>query len=85
MLQHLLMLDTTEERYLGVDCESVSDRDLLTWLSEQLGVSPLHEAAVGLAPPTRRAGSKRCRNDSLRETGYRFLYPTYREGYGSLL
>ena len=39
---------------------------------------------VGLAPPTRRAGSKRCRNDRLRETGYRFLYPTYREGYGSL-
>ena len=84
VLQHLLMLDTTEERYLGVDCESVSDRDLLTWLAEQLGVSPLHEAAVGLAPPTRRAGSKRCRNDRLRETGYRFRYPSYREGYASL-
>ena len=49
VLQHLLMLDTTEDCYLGVDCESVSDRDLLTWLAEQLGVSPLHEAAVGLA------------------------------------
>ncbi len=83
-LQHLLMLDATESCYLGVDCESVSDRDLLIWMAERLGVAPLHEAAMGLAPPTRRAGSKRCRNDLLRETGYRFVCPTYREGYASL-
>ena len=33
----------------------------------------------------RRAGSKRCRNRLLLETGFEFTYPSYREGYASMI
>ena len=58
---------------------------MLGWLGEQLGVSPLRSAAASSPPSHRRAGSKRCRNRRLLESGYEFLYPTFREGYASLL
>jgi hypothetical protein len=58
---------------------------VLGWLGDELGVGPLRDAAAGSAPPRRRAGSKRCRNTRLLESGYHFLYPTFREGYASLL
>jgi hypothetical protein len=44
------------------------------------------------APPRRRGepgglrgSNKRCRNDKLKATGFRFRYPSYREGYGALI
>ncbi len=42
-------------------------------------------AQEGEVPALRRAGSKRCRNTRLLETGYRFRYPSFREGYGAML
>ena len=48
--------------------------DVVDWLSAELDAP---------APPeehTKRL-NKRCRNEKLRETGYRFRYPTFREGY----
>ena len=33
----------------------------------------------------RASSSKRCSNALLKASGYRFRYPTYREGYGELL
>ena len=39
-------------------------------------------------PPARSrggAGNKRCRNARLRESGYTFAYPSYREGYAQLV
>ena len=47
-LQHLLMLEATESCYLGVDCEPVSDRDLLVWMAERLGVAPSPRSGHGL-------------------------------------
>ena len=38
----------------------------------------------GRATPGRPAGSKRCSNRRLLESGYRFRYPTFREGYAAL-
>ena len=61
------------------------EADVLSWLGERLGVGPLRDAAPASAPPRRRAGSKRCRNTRLLESGYNFRYPTFREGYASLL
>jgi nucleoside-diphosphate-sugar epimerase len=73
-LQHLMRLGNPEAVYLGSDDEPVTTRVVTTWLSAELGVP---------APPfgqTERL-NKRCRNARLREAGYRFTYPTYREGY----
>jgi nucleoside-diphosphate-sugar epimerase len=60
--------------YLGSDDEPVTTADVVTWLSAELGVP---------APPPAQSErlNKRCQNARLRETGYRFQYPTFREGY----
>lgn len=85
ILRHLIGLDAPERLYLGVDCEPALEADVLGWLGEQLGLGPLRAAAPSSPAPRRRAGSKRCRNTRLLESGYNFRYPTFREGYASLL
>ncbi|MEC5149502.1 NAD-dependent epimerase/dehydratase family protein [Cryobacterium sp. GrIS_2_6] len=45
--------------------------------------SPVGRA--GRASPGPRGGDKRCRNALLLASGFRFAYPSYREGYRSLL
>ncbi|MFA9431787.1 SDR family oxidoreductase [Egicoccus sp. AB-alg2] len=67
--------------YLGVDHAPVERGEVLRWLAEQLGCP---------APPVgadrrSRGGDKCCRNDRLVATGFRFTYPTYREGYTAVL
>lgn len=89
ILRHLIALDAEqgalERLYLGVDCEPALEADVLVWLSERLGVGPPRDAAPSSPQPRRRAGSKRGRNTRLLESGYTFRYPTFREGYASLL
>jgi hypothetical protein len=58
---------------------------VLQWLAGALGAPP--PRAVGAHDPALRPprSNKRCRNDRLLATGYRFEYPTFREGYRALL
>ncbi len=77
---HLLDASTVEPHYVGVDCDPAPRREVVDWIANQLGVPPAaenEEAPAGL--------NKRCRNRRLLASGYRFEYPTFREGYGSLL
>jgi nucleoside-diphosphate-sugar epimerase len=69
---------------IGVDDEPADEAAVLRWLATALGVA---EPAVGEAAPGARArgGNKRCSNARLRAAGYRFRYPTFREGYGALI
>jgi nucleoside-diphosphate-sugar epimerase len=78
-LLHLMRLPAPESIYLGVDCLPASREEVLTWLAEKLH-APLPKAAPALASD-REAGSKRCSNARLLATGYRFSFPTFREGY----
>jgi hypothetical protein len=41
----------------------------------------LADEGLSAAAKRRIETSKRCSNDRLRELGYEFTYPTYREGY----
>lgn len=79
--------EALEDLYLASDCEPVVLFELKQWLSEQMGLSPATaaepETAITLGPETR--GGRRCSNRRLMDSGYRFSYPTFREGYGSLL
>jgi nucleoside-diphosphate-sugar epimerase len=77
-LQHLMRLGDPEALYLGSDEEPATTRAVTTWLSAELGVPtpPLAE--------TERL-NKRCRNARLRGAGYRFEYPTFREGYPAIV
>lgn len=67
--------------YLGSDTESAPLNEVMTWLARQLKV----EATEIIQSPLRRRASKRCDSSLLVESGYRFRYPTYREGYAQVL
>lgn len=86
VLAHLTELSLAGEElgecYLASDCEPVRIGDLVAWLRQELGYPPLKPDA---RTPERRAGSKRCRNQRLLATGYRFRYPSFREGYEPLV
>ncbi len=78
VLAHLLMLDQPDSCYIGVDCEPALRNVVLSWLASELGVAPLSAAA---AASSRRPSNKRCSNARLLASGYRFRYPSFREGY----
>ena len=84
-LAHLMKMDAPDEVYIGVDDEPADRRKVLNWLAERLGVPQPREAAGGEAPSARAATNKRCSNARLKSTGYRFLYPSYREGYADMI
>ncbi len=85
-LRHLLMLDGPERIYLGVDCAPAPQCEVMDWLASRLGVSPPPRTSpADAARGGGRGSNKRCRNDRLLSSGYRFIYPTYREGYSAVL
>jgi nucleoside-diphosphate-sugar epimerase len=81
-------LTTAVERpaptYLGVDDDPADRGEVLRFLADELGVPPPPPADPG-DPGRSRGGDKRCRNARLRATGWVPRYPTYREGYRSVL
>jgi nucleoside-diphosphate-sugar epimerase len=92
-LAHLAELSDAGACYLGVDSEPAPEAEVLAWLAGRLGVAaPREEEALAVGDGSRAAGdgapargNKRCSNARLLATGFRFRYPTYREGYEALL
>jgi nucleoside-diphosphate-sugar epimerase len=82
VLAHLIGLAQPAPVYLGVDSEPATRCQVMDWLAERLGVARPPRAA---AEPRVRGGNKRCSNRRLLESGYRFIYPSYREGYAAVL
>jgi len=81
-LAHLIELDDRcEDLYIGVDDAPVEECEVLEWLASRLDAqAPQRErGSAG------QASGKRCRNARLRASGYRFRYPTFREGYAAVL
>ncbi|MDG4555321.1 MAG: SDR family oxidoreductase [Candidatus Competibacter sp.] len=94
VLEHLLFLPNPAPLYLAVDDDPAPLTEVLDWLAVQLGVpEPPTAADPPLKPGSgnrpnlalRQRASKRCRNARLRASGFRFRYPSYRDGYGALL
>jgi nucleoside-diphosphate-sugar epimerase len=67
--------------YLGVDNDPAELGDVLRFLAAELGLDIPPTGDAGDA----RGGNKRCSNALLRETGFSFKYPTFREGYRDIL
>jgi nucleoside-diphosphate-sugar epimerase len=82
-LAHLLSVENPEPVYIGTDSQPVEKRRLIEWLSDQLSLEPPRFMAPTAGDYGR--GNKRCRNRRLLETGFRFRYPSFREGYRSIL
>ena len=84
VLQHLMRLSSPETLYLGTDKEPADQAEVLRWLAKRLGVPP--SCAESRVPSGKESKSnKRCRNSRLVQSGYSFLYPTFREGYKAIL
>ncbi len=84
-LAHLMKMEAPGEIYVGVDDAPADRREVLNWLADRLGAPRPREAGAGDAPSARAATNKRCSNARLKSTGYRFLYPSYREGYAEMI
>lgn len=86
VLAHLIekqKRDKIESLYLATDCEPVPLYDVKQWLAGQLALSENHLQPKPLGRTLR--SSKRCRNTRLLESGYQFIFPTFRDGYRSVL
>ncbi len=79
ILRHVLQLEDPDEVYLGVDTEPAERCEVLTWLADRLGAPPPSTGPGG----TR--GNKRASSARIVASGYRFRYPTFREGYAAVL
>lgn len=80
VLRHLLSLKAPQAVYAGVDCEPAAKCEVLDWLARRLGAP----APKRRADPSAGRG-KRVSNARLLESGYKFSYPTYREGYDQVI
>ncbi|KEF30297.1 Nucleoside-diphosphate-sugar epimerase [Marinobacter nitratireducens] len=73
--------DTLADCYIGTDCEPVRLDDVVNWVREQIPcASPVEGARTG-----GRAGSKRCCNQRLLDSGFTFRYPDFRSGYRAMI
>ena len=83
--------------YIATDNKPVPAYEVQNWLANEMGLEPgenskgnehsssKHNSSDMNQPIKSRAGGRRCSNQRLLESGYKFLYPTYREGYRALL
>lgn len=71
-------LDT---RYLASDDDPATMWEVICWLAAQQNCPPPNEKAPENPPDQ----NKRCRNDKLKGLGFRFRYPSYKEGYHALI
>ena len=77
---HLLALAEPAPLYLGVDSEPTDHAALLRELADWIGAPP-----PGIAGVPAPGANRRCSNARLLATGFRLVYPTWREGYRALL
>ncbi len=68
--------------YLGVDAEPTPLAEVERWFSDYLG---LHYRDMREQDGEQRGGNRQCSSARLQAAGYRFLYPSYREGLPTLL
>lgn len=83
VLAHLMDVTSPAALYLGVDHEPADVASVLGWLAKRLQVTPPAEDPGAFDPA--RGRNKRCRNTRLVDSGYKFRYPTFREGYSAIL
>lgn len=79
VLAHLLALEAPQPVYVAVDDAPVPQCEVMDWLARRLG-RPAPPRAGGDA-----IGGKRCDNRRLKASGYAFIHPDYRAGYGAMV
>ena len=85
VLRHLLALERPDPLYLAADEEPAEIAEVLRWLAARLGAPQPHVDSQETGMRYGRTSNKRVRSARLRARGYRFRFPTFREGYGALI
>ncbi|MEZ4224565.1 MAG: SDR family oxidoreductase [Polyangiaceae bacterium] len=83
-LQHVGFAQRPDGLYVGADSAPVDRQELLRYLAERLGAPPPRPRTEP-APRRRGFSSKRCSNARLLAAGYAFEFPSFRDGYESLI
>lgn len=78
LVEYGLSGDSLLPEYLASDSSPVTQHEIRQWLAEQLTVSLVEEEV-------KASSTRRCDNSRLLASGYQFKYPTFKEGYGSLI
>ena len=81
LVQQSLAGASVEPLLLGVDDEPTPQHEVLAWLAEQLELPILPEKAVD----SHASQGKRIHNLALHRSGYALRYPSFRDGYLTLL
>lgn len=76
----LARLDVASRCVIGVDDAPATEREVLDWIAARLGLPPLPVQSGGAL-----TGGKRLCNQLARSSGWRPRYPSYRDGYTSVL
>ena len=81
LAQQALAGEAIENLYIASDCQPVRLDEVVAWVRKQVPCKP----AVDGARKGGRAGSKRCNNQRLRDSGFQFRYPDYQAGYREMI
>lgn len=71
--------------YLATDSEPTPLYDVKQFIAEQLDIDWAGVDNDARMPARMLRSSKRCSNKKIAATGYTFIYPTFKQGYGALL
>ncbi len=82
VLQFVLNLPEPDSLYVAVDDDPARKDEILEWIARHLGVPSPPDGEMA---KLHQRGNRRCSNVRLRTAGYKFFYPTYREGFASLM
>jgi nucleoside-diphosphate-sugar epimerase len=84
-LMHLLFGENMHGIFIGSDDAPVDRTEVYAWVAARCGVDLRLEKVFAMSKAGEPGQGKRCKNDKLKASGYRFKYPTYREGYAELV
>jgi nucleoside-diphosphate-sugar epimerase len=85
VLRHVMRLDRPASLYCAADDEPAELATVLRWIADQLDRPPPRTAPQPAVGRYGRVSNKRVRSARLLASGYRFRYPTFREGYAELI
>jgi len=83
-LAHLLLHDSPPELVIGSDSSPATANDVESFIAQQLGIKKRY-ADANNKKPKRIAGSKRCSNALMINSGYKLQHPDFRTGYQQLI
>jgi nucleoside-diphosphate-sugar epimerase len=85
LLKRYAQKKSLESLYLATDDKPASAHEMQHWLAKQMGVCILGDSDDKKNRQSAGLSNRRCSNKLLLKTGYKFAFPTFREGYRSLL